>query len=127
MSAEITKPSMFLRALRFVGLGKYEIQIIESLRILATVFAASPRLARELLSALPIIQQQIINLENTMGGTRRGPERLKSLMDWLLKKRPTLTHIASLAEVAVAVRAIATMLVSSFNQSGMFPASDHSD
>ena len=115
------KPSLALRALRLLGLSKYEIEILTAVRTLAGVLLTAPKLARHFLKMLPEIQKQILFLEETVVGRGLGRDRLNMLVSWLLDRQPVLKQIASLAEVMVVTRAIATLFVSAFNESGLFP------
>ena len=118
------KPPLALRALRFLGLSKYEIEILSALRVLGSIVVSAPKLATALLKATPDIQAQIVEAESKLPGKGRGREKLTMLVSALLKLHPKLNMVASYAETFTAIRAIATIVVGTFNESGMFKKED---
>lgn len=108
------------------GLRDDEWQALSALRSLGQLLSTAPELASRLLDLLPAIIAELKRIERAMPGRRpdgsgRGADRLREFTTWLEQEHQDgLKAVASWAEVLVAGRALASLLVSILNAVGMF-------
>jgi hypothetical protein len=102
------------------GLRDSEWQVLAALRSVYQLLSGAPELASALLDRLPIIIDKIKEIERLLPAGS-GQRKLVEFVAWIEDEHgEALKKVASVTEIYVAARAIATLLVQVFNAAGLF-------
>ncbi len=103
------------------GLRNSEAGAVTAARSLYNLLQTAPKLAEALLDLLPAIITEIRRLEQAMPEAGSGRRKLVEFVSWLEHEHgQALQRYASVTDIYVAARALASLVVQVLNATGMF-------